>query len=142
MHTYKHMPPAAKAAFDAANARMGRNTGVIQNRGATTRALKKQPAKRDYRTTAEYLAFIDDERQYRKQRAEEGREKQSASAENYLMTVRKPRLNARRAEIYRMNEQARQERIARARTPERKRAAMLRHVNTVTYSILKERGLK
>lgn len=127
-----NMPQAARAAFEQAHRQRGKRK--THNAG--------QAAQRDYRLTADYQAYLKDEREWREKRADDTAEKLAAQAANFLMSVKRPRLTARRLQIAQVAEGANKARIARARDPRRQRAAMVRHMNTVCYEILKERGLK
>ena len=130
------MPEAAHRAFQQAHqARAGKATH--------NRTRQKQTEVRDYRLTLPYMQWRDDERAYRERRANTRRgDIQALEARTFLHTRATPKLTARRLQIAKAQAAADMVRIQRARSPERQRAAMQRHMNTVTYSILKARGLK
>ena len=136
------MPAAAQRAFEAANQRQA--TGRINNRTHPPQNNHpKQATQRDYRLTKDYRDYLADERDYCNSRNTSRRaEIRALQARTYLHTQRKPRLTARRLDIAKVQDAADKARAARARSPERRRAAMYRHMNTANYSILKERGLR
>ena len=128
------MPAAARQAKELAHHRAG-HTGTCNS--------QKQTGNRDYRLTAEYRQYRADETEYREERNNSRRDEiRALAARTYLHTQRTPRLIASRAKLVGMKKTTDKARIARARSPERVRAAMVRHMNTVTHSILKERGFR
>ena len=137
------MPEAARVAFEAAHQRYAMGGG-INNRGRNNKpAGKKQTPQRSYRLSADYKKYMRDEQEYRASRNTSRRaDIRALEAKTFLLTQRKPRLTARRLDIAKVKAGADKARIARARSPKRRLAAMVRHMNTANYSILKERGLK
>ena len=108
-----------------------------------TRNSQKQTRQRNYRLSADYREFIAEERQYQARHKGKHRDEiRALEAKTFLNTQPKPRLTARRLDIAQVKAAADRARIVIARSPERRRAAMQRHMNTVTHSILKQRGLK
>lgn len=135
----KNMPQEALDAYNLANELRGLATGV-QNR-----ARPKQTDKHSYRLTAEYQAYLADEkewREYRQSKTKQRDEVRAIAARTYLHTQDKPRLTAKRQQIAQVKEAADKASIARARTPKRRLEAMVRHMNTTCYEILKARGIR
>ena len=133
----KAMPAAAQRAFEAAHQRQATGTGIHN------RTRKKQTPQRTCRLSADYKEYMRDEREHREQRKGKHRDEiRALNAKTLLLTQRKPRLTARRLDIAKVKAGADKARAARARDPKRVRAAMVRHMNTGNYSILKERGLR
>ena len=131
------MPTAAKRAFEDAHRRQARGAGIHKPAG------KKQTTQHSYRLSADYKKYRRDEQEYRASRNTGRRaDIRALEAKTFLLTQRTPRLTAKKPEISRIARTARKHSAARARNPKRVRAAQLRHMRTVTHSILKERGLK
>jgi len=130
-----NMPQAARAAFEAAHQRRGK-TGKRKPRNTPSASYS------EYLLSAERLKYLAGERVYNKQRADDNREILASRADLFLYNLKKPRLTACRLQIAQIKDAADRVRIQRARSPERVRAAQMRHMNTVTYSILKERGIR
>lgn len=126
------MPEAARLAFQQAH--QARATGKANN--------KRKPATAHHRLTPEHRQHLADERAYNKQRGDDNRERLASKADLFLYDLKKPRLTARRLQIAQVGAAADKASVAKARDPQRQRAAMQRHINTVNYSILKARGLK
>ena len=105
-----------------------------QRRGKTGTRNQRKPDSR--------LQYLKDERVYNKQRAADNREILASRADLFLYNLKKPKLTACRLQISQVKAAADKVRILRARSPERVRAAMQRHMNASCYEILKERGYK
>ena len=130
-----NMPEAAWRAQELAQQRLAVGTETCTSR--------KQADKRGYRLTAAYRGWRADEREYTAQRTSGRRaDIRALDAKTFVHTRRTPKLTACRAKLAQMKETTNKARIARARSPERVRAAMVRHMNTLTHKILKQRGLK
>ena len=132
----KAMPETARQAREQAHQQRGKA-------GTRHRNGRKQTTQRNYMLSADFQQYRTDESEWREHRANSRRaDIRALNARTFLHTQRTPRLTATRAKLAGMKKTTDKARIARARDPQRQRAAMVRHMNTVNTSILKERGYK
>ena len=130
-------PEAARQAQEQAHQRRAGTAGIHN------RTQPKKKTQRNYRLSSDFQQYRNDEQQWREHRANSRRaDIRALDARTFLHTQRTPRLTAHRLEFSQLKDAVDKARIARARDPQRQRAAMVRHMNTTCYETLVARGLR